>query len=245
MTSSKGIASRINLIIFLLLILLTPSCMPNPYAHKENYNDLSNVFQNYIPEMLGADLKLVELTRMGRTPLFPRSREVNVSKTEKKLIYLDDGYRAMYSYPGTDFFANVKIEKSAGGQYLKNKEAIIANAKLIYEEQKKGAEEYLQNNPQKMAALDSIRVKDKPLYYFDHESNDIEYLSYGKFFLDGNTLNVTNIFVPSDEIFITIYMLNQKNRKFRSIEEFLNLKNETIGEYINYLQRHRKSDKSS
>jgi len=93
-------------------------------------------FENYIPAKFSDGLEMSELDKRTTGEKF---REVDIydlssttgEKTTKR-ISVDDGYRAMYSYSGTQYFANVKIEKSVNGEFEKDKIIVIEYIKHLF-----------------------------------------------------------------------------------------------------------------
>jgi len=107
--------------------------------------DLKNIvspFENYIPAKFSDGLEMSELDKRTTGEKF---REVDIydlssttgEKTTKR-ISVDDGYRAMYSYSGTQYFANVKIEKSVNGEFEKDKIIVIEYIKHLFDRKNKG-----------------------------------------------------------------------------------------------------------
>ncbi len=66
-------------------------------------------------------------------------------KTTKR-ISVDDGYRAMYSYSGTQYFANVKIEKSVNGEFEKDKIIVIEYIKHLFDRKTKNVKDATEKN---------------------------------------------------------------------------------------------------
>lgn len=152
-------------------------------------------------------LKVVQTDRL---PNGTTSRTVSTLNGEKK-ISLVDGYRVMVAYPKTDFFANIKAEKSNPADYDKDKEAAIENLKWGIA------------NGKEMESQEPVKVS----------YNGFEGYALNRKSLIGNTLGITVLFSDANQHIITIYFLNQnpKKLKFQTIEEWRTLRDNFLNRY--------------
>jgi hypothetical protein len=152
-------------------------------------------------------LKVVQVDRLPKGVTF---RTETTLSGEKK-ISLADGYRVMVAYPKTDFFANIKAEKSNPDDYAKDKETVIEGLKWAIAHGKE------------MESQEPIKVS----------YNGFEGYALNRQSLIGNTLGITVLFSDADHHIITIYFLNQnpKKRKFQTIEEWRTLRDSFLNRY--------------
>jgi len=152
-------------------------------------------------------LKVVQVDRLPKGVTF---RTETTLSGEKK-ISLADGYRVMVAYPKTDFFANIKAEKSNPDDYAKDKETVIEGLKWAIAHGKE------------MESQEPIKVS-----YNGFEGDALNRKS-----LIGNTLGITILFSDADHQIITIYFLNQnpQKRKFQTIEEWRTLRDNFLNRY--------------
>ncbi|MFS8084501.1 MAG: hypothetical protein ACMG6H_02650 [Acidobacteriota bacterium] len=152
-------------------------------------------------------LKVVQVDRL---PKGVTSRTETTRSGEKR-ISLADGYRVMVAYPKTDFFANIKAEKSNPDEYTKDKDTVIEGLKWAIA------------NSKEMEAQEPIKVS----------YNGFEGYALNRKSLVGNTLGITALFSDADHQIITIYFLNQnpKKRKFQTIDEWRTLKESFLKRY--------------
>jgi hypothetical protein len=142
-------------------------------------------------------------------------REVSVGGTARR-VSVSDGMRVMYAYPGTDFFANLKVERSAPDSYQDDKDII----------QKSLAE---------IAQTDgSADVQDFVLHGFSGQT-------LTKRALSGSTLGITQLFSDEDQMIVTIYFLNQapEKRRFKTFEEFVALRDGFVSGYSECVAKKR------
>jgi hypothetical protein len=137
----------------LLLPLLTLAALAVPAwcAHAADMPAVPAAFEKLVPRAFPDGLRLVELRR--RCTDCPSWRIVDVVPDEpsgpvrKEKVSVVDGVTAMYGYPGSGFFANAKIEKSAPASYERDKGVVVEALEHIYVRSRKGAESYLKASP--------------------------------------------------------------------------------------------------
>jgi hypothetical protein len=135
-------------------------------------------------------------------------REVGLGeKTER--VSVVDGYRVMYSYPRTYWFANLKAERSDGSRYREDKRIVT---------------EYFVA----LADADDSTVLTS---FFDR---GFAGQTLTKKALGGSTLGITQILSDEDSVIVTIYFMNQasENRAFQTYEEFVALRDGFVRGYI-------------
>jgi hypothetical protein len=66
----------------------------------------------------------------------------------------------MYSYPDSEFYANVKVESSIGGQYENDKKTVINFAELNYKRKIQLVENLIKKNPKEKIWFDERKVGD-------------------------------------------------------------------------------------
>jgi hypothetical protein len=135
-------------------------------------------------------------------------REVGFGdKTER--VSVVDGYRVMYSYPRTYWFANLKAERSDPSRYSEDKRIVTENFVAL-------------------AGADDSTV----LTNFSDRSFVGQTLTKRE--LGGSTLGITQILSDEDSVIVTIYFMNQhpENRAFQTYEEFIALRDGFVRGYI-------------
>jgi hypothetical protein len=227
-----------NFIIFIFILLWTPAFS----ALENSTSDLPKAFQKSIPTKLKGDLELVSLQKRcdGCNPWRYINYYCNGSREiiKKEKISVFRGYKAMYAYPNTDYFSNTKIEKSVFGEYQHDKKIVIEALKYEYKRKKEHIYTYLKENPDLQAKIDLYKAKNKEYIELQESSyKGYEYITYTEnvIGLSGNTISQIHIFVPEEELIITAYLLNQKKANFKTIDEFLKLRDDFIKAYIDFL----------
>jgi hypothetical protein len=138
----------------------------------------------------------------------PPWREVGFgAKTER--VSVVDGYRVMYSYPRTYWFANLKAERSDASRYGEDKRIVKENFVAL-------------------ASADDNTV----LTSFSDRGFEGQTLTKKE--LGGSTLAITQILSDEDAVIVTIYFMNQvpENRAFQTYEEFITLRDGFVRGYI-------------
>jgi hypothetical protein len=200
-------------------------------------------FAGLVPAAFPNGLTLVELRPRcdGCAPW----REVGFHSGEapaavrQERVSVHDGVTAMYAFPGTAYFANVKVERSIAGRYEQDK-AVVTEA-LAHECAWTQARvvDYAAGHPDAREKLARAVVKDKP--YVELEQGGYRGIAYAActqkaLGLMGGAISQLQIFIPGRDTIVTAYLLVQKQAQFRTIEEFLRLRREFIEGYIDFLQ---------
>lgn len=212
-------------------------------AQPLNPTALPALYQGLIPLEMSGGLQLVDLqTRcVGCSPW----RELNFYsltepvKTERVTVV--DGYRAMYAFAGSQYFANVKIERSDFGHFDADRE--IMERALRHECQRKlvNVEDYLAKNHSVRERIEAIRMPGRP--YLEVEQgmrNGIAYLmcTENAIGLISSTISQVQLFVPEKRVTITAYLLGQKKTHFNTIAEFRTLRDAFLEDYSAFLTAH-------
>ena len=225
---------------FMLSMLLL--CGAAGPVHSSGVAGLPELFKNSIPVNLKDGLKLVEVKKRcedcapWRLVDFRDNKSPQPFKQEK--VSVQAGYTAMYAFPGTEYFANTKIEQSAPGSYDKDRAVVIDAIRTEYARKKELVAGYLRDNPKVRERVDSLLPKDKEAIEFEAGSyKGVEYVSYTEnvIGLTGATISQLHFFVPKRELIITAYLLKQKKSRFTTSAEFLALRRDFIEAYIDFL----------
>jgi hypothetical protein len=200
-------------------------------------------FIKLVPREFPNGLKLVDLTRVPggqpwRTIDIPAQQEGTPARQEK--VSVADGVRAMYAFPGTPYFANTKIEFSVTGRYAQDKATVLDALTHQCTSIKAHIDDYVSTHPDAREKLDRTIAKGKA--YVTYESGNVQGVEYAlctqnALNLSGSVPAMLHIFVPQREVIVTAYLLQQKQSKFQTIDEFLTMQHEFIDGYIDFLQR--------
>lgn len=197
-------------ILFLFMAILFSGCMPK--AYDSGRRSLTDPLEPYTLCKFSKELSVVSAVRF---PSDITSRPVK-TVSGRKDVSIIDGYRILFSYPGTDIFANVKFEMLQPLGYLSDKKSIIEGMEFL--------------------ASSAKGVKD-PL---EHG----EYLEYEVYALNNRTISgsgpisMYTLFNDTECMVVTVYFLNQKaeRRKFQSYEEYLELRDLFLDELMSCVQ---------
>jgi hypothetical protein len=142
-------------------------------------------------------------------------REVGLdAKTERVSVL--DGYRVMYTYPRTYWFANLKAERSDPARYEQDKRVVT---------------EYF-------VALASA---DGNTMLTDFSRRGFAGQTLTKKELAGSTLGITQILSDRDAVIVTIFFMNQEpeNRAFQTYGEFIGMRDDFVRGYIDCVAEKR------
>lgn len=118
-----------RLALFASALLLSVTC----HAAASEHKNLNPPYNLLVPAQVGDGPILTDLT--PRPPNTRPWREVGVAGADGVItqarVSVAHGLRAMYSYPGEEFYANVKVETSAPGSYAQDREHVLAALKTI------------------------------------------------------------------------------------------------------------------
>jgi len=200
-------------------------------------------FERLVPAAFDDGLALVELkARDHDAPpwrVIEWRPEQAGTPPRREQVSVREGLRAMYAYPGTDYFANVKVETSMPGMYEKDRALVIQALEHNYHRERALVEAYLAANPE-LAAKVAGQTAGREVMTLERETvNGIEVVGYTDkvLGLKGGTISQVHFFVPGRETIVTAYLLNQKRRKFEDIEDFLRLRAAFIQGFAAHLAR--------
>ena len=227
-----------------VLCALLVSLLGLPLAAQQvNPSALPDLYQQSIPLELSGGLHLVDLKARcnGCSPWRELSFYSLTEPVKTERVSVSDGYNAMYAFPGTHYFANVKIERSEVGHFELDRE-IIGRA-LRHECQRKlvNVENYLATKPAVWEKFERIRMPGRPYLEVEEGTrNGIAYLACTEnaIGLISSTISQVQLFVPTKRITVTAYLLNQDKAHFSTIEEFRQLRDEFLADYSIFLSNH-------
>jgi len=135
-------------------------------------------------------------------------REVGVGARIERVSVVD-GYRVMYTYPRTYWFANLKAERSDPASYERDKRVVI---------------EY----------FDALARADGTALLSNFSQRGFAGQTLTKKELGGTTLGITQILSDRDAVIVTIFFLNQEpeNRAFQTYGEFVAMRDDFVRGYI-------------
>jgi hypothetical protein len=225
-------------VIFPVLLFLAAS---GPASSSDGIA-VPDAFKKNIPLELRDGLKLVEVKPRcedcspWRFVDYRDNRMPEVLKQEK--VSVQAGYTAMYAFPGTEYFANAKIEQSVPGHYENDRTVVISAMKHECARKKERITDYLQDNRAAREKVEPLLPKGKNFIDVEEATyKGMEYVSCTEnvIGLMGATVSQLHIFVPANDMIITAYLLKQKNAKFKNISEFLEMRRDFIEGYIDFL----------
>jgi hypothetical protein len=199
-------------------------------------------FEKLVPRQFADGLRLVELKQ--RCTDCPAWRSVEVVPAQpggavrKEQVSVVDGVTAMYAYPGSGFFANTKIEKSAPGRYERDKDVLVEALEHVYAYGSKHAESYLKAHPEAKEKLDRIVAGREYMELERAHYRGVEYAALTQNALIANASAMPtqlHIFVPRDGVIVTAYLMKQQTTMFRTVDEFRRSQRAFIEGYIDFL----------
>jgi hypothetical protein len=133
--------------------------------------------------------------------------------TGKANVALLRGAQVMFSYPGANFFANVKVEQLPAGSFDQGRKDLISNFDHIL-----------------ASGDDGVR---NMTYALKPQLNGFEIHGLDRLKLDGKTLGIYLLIDDRAGIVTSVYFLNQEPtaRKFSTIEEYAALRDHFLNAY--------------
>lgn len=137
----------------------------------------------------------------------------------KDVVEVDHGWSLHIAYDGTPF-VNFKAERLGRSNYLRDKNALISSL------------ESMATNTQGMEA-------NKPK---QSSLSGLDVYSINRKQLEGGVLSVYLLFQDSDQIVVTLYLLNTPPEapKFRTMEEYHKLRDSFLNSYVACASKHSK-----
>lgn len=172
------------------------------------------------------DLRVLAVDRL---PAEIRSRAVLTAEGQKS-VSLADGYRVMLAYPGTEYFANLKIEMSEEPRYGDDKSAIIQHM------------DYLARQTSKEAGvqvpLEGSKYQTLELYGYTFRAIDFCFPNNPPA-LGCGPISIYVIFKDSTRTIITAYLLNQRpnRRRFATFDEYATLRDRFLDSYASCVSK--------
>ena len=201
---------------------------------------LPSPFQGTVPQNLAGGLTLASLEKRCQdcVPWREIAFQSLTEPVRKETVSVQDGYRAMYLFPGSQYFANVKVERSAAGQFEADRDVI--ERALRHECQRKfiNVEEFVAQKPAVREKLESIRMPGRPYLEVEQgEAHGIEYLACTEnaIGLISSTISQVQLFIPAKRITVTAYLLKQQKMHFTTIQQFRELRDAFIDSYAAFL----------
>lgn len=145
---------------------------------------------------------------------------VNVRSVEtasgERGIKMSAGYRVMFAYPGTDFFANAKAEKLPSESYAEEKQVLLENFRYL-----------LASSPENHENL-----------ALPSTMNGLEVHGFDRDKLAGGVLGFCLLLDDRAHIALTIYVLNQEAsaRKFKDLNEYAQLRDRYLHSYTRCIE---------
>jgi len=201
---------------------------------------LPSPFQGTVPQNLAGGLTLASIEKRCQdcVPWREIAFQSLTEPVRKETVSVQDGYRAMYLFPGSQYFANVKVERSAAGQFEADREVI--ERALRHECQRKliNVEEFVAQKSAVREKLESIRMPGRPYLEVEQgEAHGIEYLACTEnaIGLISSTISQVQLFIPAKRITVTAYLLKQQKMHFTTIQQFRELRDAFIDSYAAFL----------
>lgn len=225
----------------LALMLLAFAAGP---AQPADVRPLPTLFAQLVPPSLGAGLQLVQLRRRceGCEPwrMVDFHSNDTLSPVRREKVSVQAGVTAIYAYPGTDDFANVKIEQSMPGRYAQDRQLVIDAISHEFRRKKERVGAHLGAHPEIRDKVRQLLPAGKEPIEFEQLSRDgIEVVAYTEnvIGLTSATISQIHFFVPEREVIVTAYLVRQKHPKFADIGEFLHLRADFIRAWTAHLAR--------
>jgi hypothetical protein len=228
--------------IYKTLVALCIFCFGHSlYAQPLNPQALPSIFQGTIPQNLDGGLTLVSVEKRCQDCV-PWREIAFQSLTEPvrvERVSVEEGYKAMYRFPGSQYFANVKVERSAMGRFDADREVIERALRHECRRKLMNVEQYVASNPVAREKLDVMRMPDRP--YLEVEqgiAHGIEFLACTEnaIGLISSTISQVQFFVPAKRITMTAYLLKQQKMHFSTIQQFRELRDAFIDSYAALLE---------
>ncbi len=216
-----------------LLLPLLPLLMLATLMSQASAADIPvpPAFDKLVPRSFADGLQLVEVRQ--RLADSPSWRSAGYDK-----VSVIDGVTAMYAYPGSGYFANVKIEKSAPGSYERDQAIVSAALEHAYAQSRPAVAAWLHSHPAIKEQVDRI-VAGRDYVELERGSyKGVDYLVLTQNAMLANPSGMPSqlqIFVPRDGLIVTAYLMKQRTTKFRTLGEFRQSQRAFIEGYIDFL----------
>lgn len=155
---------------------------------------------------LGKDFQVVQVDRLPRA----MSRSVDTKDGTHNVVLLD-GYRVLITYDQTEPFVNLKAERLQKETYAKDKQILLGSLEAIASQ-----------SPDMESSIPKKSIM-----------NGVEVFGIDRKVLQGGVLSIYNVFQDSNQIVVTMYLLNDEpaNRKFQTIGEYHEVRDKFMSSY--------------
>jgi hypothetical protein len=173
----------------------------------------------------------LRIVAADRAPAEIRQRQVMTARGPRA-VSLADGYRVMLAYPGSDYFANVKIELSQEPRYPDDKDAIVDNMQYLANQSSREARAKVAVERRSYKGFDSYAVNFPTIDFFIPNNPPT---------LGGGPVGTYVLFDETRKVIVTVYFLNQRpeRRRFKTIEEWRVLRDRFLDSYTTCLASSR------
>lgn len=208
MPLTDAFVSKMEKFIVLFALILTFTCCQRSSVPTTEISHQADELKPYTICQFSNGLTAVQVDRLPGGSIHYRTIDTSAGA---KRVSMVNGYRLLLAFPNTRYFANIKVEQSDAKQYSSDKEAIIKSLELIAEQAKKSKTE---------------------IEHRSYNGFDIYGLNNPKIEIDG-PISMYLLFRDATHTVVTIYFLNQaaEYRKFQSMEEYINLRDNFLEEY--------------
>jgi hypothetical protein len=171
----------------------------------------------------------LRVVAVDRLPGEIRSRPIPTAEGLKS-VSLADGYRVMLAYPGTEYFANLKIEMSEQSRFGDDKSAV------------RHSMDYLARQTSKEARV-QVPVEHsnyRTLELFGYTFPTVDFcIPNNPPALGCGPISIYVIFKDSTRTIITAYLLNQRpnQRRFATFDEYVTLRDRFLDSYASCVSK--------
>lgn len=201
-------------------------------------------FAKLVPADFANGLKLVGIrarcTDCAPWRMIDFRSNTSPAPVRQEQVSVREGVTAMYAFPGTQYFANTKVERSVAGKYVQDEKVVLEALAHECARMKERVLDYVGGHPEVKEKFDRAVAKGKEYVEFEtgrYKGYEYASCTQNALGLMGGTVSQVQVFVPREEVIVTAYLLAQKQAKFQTIEEFLRLRREFIEGYIDFLAR--------
>lgn len=156
---------------------------------------------------LSANLKATSILRGA---VMPRERKVDTGAGQRT-ISVADGYKAMFAFPDTADFVNLKVERSVAGRYAADKQAVLDQMQQMVKRAPAGSGTGIERS----------------------NADGIDIAAINNTALVNGVISFYTLFDDKQEVIATAYLLNQdpKRRAFQSFEQYKTLRDGFVRDF--------------
>jgi len=134
-------------------------------------------------------------------------------------VSVADGYRVMLAYPDTDYFVNLKIEKSVAGKFSEDKQHVVEQM-----------QEIVAHSSGRIMKLEQTTTKGIAVFGLNNRGIDT-----------GGVISFYTLFDDAKAIVVTAYILNgdPQHRAFDTVAQYLNLRDRFVSAYVSCMAKNR------